>query len=68
MIGEYFTLKELLEELNVFLLNNVINVLKSLIGFIYECEYSKIAESGSTYCFIQTIPMQKDSGYLTSWA
>jgi hypothetical protein len=48
LMGEYVTLEELLEQLNVFLLNNVISVLKNLIGFIYDCEYSKIAESGST--------------------
>ena len=33
--------------LDVFLLNTVINVLKELIGFIYECDYNKIASSGS---------------------
>jgi hypothetical protein len=43
LIGEYVTLEELLDQLNVFLLNNVISVLKNLIGFIYDCEYSKIA-------------------------
>lgn len=29
------------------LLNNVINVLKDLIGFILGCDYSKIISSGS---------------------
>jgi hypothetical protein len=31
----------------VAVLNNVINVLKDLIGFIYDCDYSMIAESGN---------------------
>lgn len=47
MLKEYETLHELLQELTVYLLNNVINVLKNLIGFIYDTDYSKIAESGS---------------------
>lgn len=47
MLYEYETLHDLLQELTVFLLNNVINVLKSLIGFIYDTDYNKIAESGS---------------------
>jgi hypothetical protein len=29
--------------MNVAVLNNVINVLKDLIGFIYDCDYSMIA-------------------------
>lgn len=33
--------------LNMSLLNNVINVLKDLIGFILGCDYSKIISSGS---------------------
>ena len=64
LIGEYLTLDELLEHLNVFLLNNVISVLKSLIGFIYDCEYSKIAESGSKYIFIKIIQIQGNSAFL----
>jgi hypothetical protein len=68
LIGEYMTLDELLEQLNVFLLNNVINVLKNLIGFIYECDYNKIAESGSIYYVIQTILIRRDRGFLISLA
>lgn len=33
--------------LNMSLLNNVINVIKDLIGFILGCDYSKIISSGS---------------------
>ena len=35
--------------LNMSLLNNVINVVKDLIGFILGCDYSKIISSGSNY-------------------
>ena len=38
--------------LSVSLMNNVINVFRELIGFIYGCEYSKIASSGSKQNFI----------------
>lgn len=34
--------------LNMTLLNNIINVIKDLIGFIYNCDYHKIVSSGST--------------------
>lgn len=34
--------------LNMSLLNNVINVLKDLIGFILGCDYSKIISSGNS--------------------
>lgn len=34
---------ELEEDICVAVLNNVINVLKDLIGFIYDCEYAMIA-------------------------
>lgn len=37
--------------LNMSLLNNVINVIKDLIGFIFGCEYSKIVTSGSIFMF-----------------
>jgi hypothetical protein len=43
LLNEYETIDDLLRELSVFLLNNVINVLKSLIGFIYDTDYNKIA-------------------------
>jgi hypothetical protein len=49
MLNEYESIDELLRELSVFLLNNIINVLKSLIGFIYDTDYNKIAESGSKF-------------------
>jgi hypothetical protein len=34
------------------LLNNVINVIKDLIGFIFGCDYNKIISSGSKIYFI----------------
>jgi hypothetical protein len=37
--------------LNMSLLNNIINVIKDLIGFIFGCDYSKIISSGSTILF-----------------
>ena len=48
LLTDYEKIEDLLKELSVFLLNNVINVLKNLIGFIYDTDYNKIAESGST--------------------
>lgn len=38
--------------LNMSLLNNIINVIKDLIGFIFGCDYSKIVTSGSNFSFI----------------
>lgn len=40
--------QELEEDINVQVLNNVINVLKDLIGFIFDCDYAIIAESGNS--------------------
>lgn len=68
MLNEYSSLEELLEELSVFLLNNVINVLKSLVGFIYDTDYSKIAESGSTTSLKQTTRTPRSSASSTRWA
>lgn len=47
LLENYRTIEKLLVDLTVTLLNSVINVLKCAIGFIYDCEYSLIAESGS---------------------
>lgn len=68
LIEDYSTLDELLKELNVFLLNSVIGVLKNLIGFIYDCDYAKIAESGSTPPPTQTTPTPRSSASSTSSA
>ena len=63
LLTDYEIIDDLLRELSVFLLNNVINVLKNLIGFIYDTDYNKIAESGSTYLSTQITPILKSKGY-----
>lgn len=68
LIEDYSSLDELVKDLKVPLLNNVINVLKNLIGFIYDCEYNRIAESGSNSIPTQTTPTPRNSASSTNWA
>lgn len=44
--------KSIANILNMSLLNNVINVIKDLIGFIFGCDYNKIISSGSIYIIL----------------
>lgn len=47
-LDNFTDINDFLKDFSVFFLNNIINVMRSLIGFVYNCQYHKIAESGNS--------------------